>query len=949
VGRSVRGPGAAGKDKDKVLGRITSGAAVAVPSTPGRTRTVGFVAGLVVAVLAALALSVAPAWATTAHVVTANFGSPGSNDLGGFPPGSPSAVVVDQASGDLFVIDPAHTDAGGGLAPRVQRFAADGTPEAEFPIDATQYTGPQTIAIDPDNGGALYVGAYDLIGNGVVLKYDLDGTAGGTLTPAADTSFNPAALAVDPSNGEVYVGASDTGTGAQIVEVFDHEGTWLRSLDGRDDEDSPFANVTALAVDGSSRLYVTDVGKTRVDRFSSTGDFELTVVNGNDRGVTVGALAADPTNDELYVVENNSQVEYFSAGGASHLDVFNPFGAFITGVAVNGGDGTDPLDRTVYLADNGQSLGLIATPADGPTVTTTGSSAVGATSATLEGTIDPAGGSNVTYRFEYGLDGVNYGSSTDDTPVSSAGPVSATPTGLLPNSDYHFRIVGTNQETGATVYGGDATFHTDPAPPVVDGAPPFASDIKVDGARINGTVDPRGTMTNYSVEYGTDTTYGSSAPGGQLEGQGDQPAIVDLTGLAPDTEYHYRIVADNGIGGVQHGADATFRTAPATPAGASSVSAVAATLVGTIRLGGHATKYRFEWGDANYGHLTDERDAPGGTGLVTVTDKIDGLTPGTKYHVRVIARDTVTNVTTTGVDGTFTTDPAAIAVTGDVTGVTPTQATFAGDADTHGLAGTYRFYVESSTSTYTSSTEPVTIPPGGGPVTVSGALTDLLPGQTYTVRFTVQSSGYTAFGDAVTFSTPEQPPVLPPPPPPTVADPYGCAAPVLKAYNSHPRPGDAITIAGTDLGVGGTVALGDRTVTPTSWSATSVSIVVPDDAKGSLPLTINCGKASNTIAIQMYQAPSNRFTTPKGKVKGSTATVTLKVPGPGDITVRGAGLKTVKRHVGKAGTYSVKATLSTSGKKSLRRHKRLPRTLHVSFKPNGGTTVTKRVKVTFRR
>lgn len=930
------------------MGRNTSGAAVAVPFTPGRIRT--GVAGVVVAVIASLALSVASAGATTGHSVSATFGIPGSADPGGFPSNSgPTGVVVDQATGDIYATDPGPTD-GSPPAPRVERFDAAGNPLSEFPIDATQYNNPQSIAIDPANG-SLYVGAFDASG-GIVLKYALDGTPQGTLSPAAGTSFSVGALAVDPTDGDVYVGATD-GAGAPLVEVFGAGGTPSAPLDVSHGGDAPFAGVTALAVDGGGRLYVTNGSRTRVDRFSTAGAFQATVVDGTLRGVTLGALAADPDSDELYVVENNSFVEYLSAGGDDHLDVFNPAGGNITGVAVNAAGVTDAADGTVYLADAAQSLGLIAAPFAGPTVTTTGSSAVGATSATFEGSVNPEG-AETTYRFEYGTDGVNYGLGTFDVSAGSGTtdvPVTGTPTDpLLPNTTYHFRIVGSDPNTfGHVISGGDRTFTTDAAPPIVDGTPPFASLITDHGATLNATVNPQGTSTTYSIEYGPTATYGQTVSGAvPLEGQGDQPVSLPVTGLAPDTEYHFRVVATNGVGTDPVGADRTFFTAPAEAAGASSVTAVTADLTGTVNPHGHATTYHFEYGETGFDKSTTDRPAGSGGGPVTVTAPIDTLKPGTTYQVRVVATDG-NNITTTGVAGTFTTDPAATVTTGAVTDVTPTAATFSGQVDTHDLGGTYRFYVESSTSTYISTTTTVTIPPGAAPGTVSGSLTDLRPGQTYRVRLTVLSSGYTALGDVVEFTTPEQPPLLPPPPPPpTVANPYGCAAPVLNAYNAHPKPGDTIRIAGADLGTGGSVALGAQAVTPTSWSATSLTFVVPDDAKGSLPLTVNCGKASNTIAIQMYQAPPNAFTI-KSKVKKGTATLTLKVPGPGDIRVTGPDVRPVKRHVGKAGTYSVKVTLTAAGKRSVRRHRSLPRSLSVTFKPNGGTTAKKTAKVTYRR
>lgn len=912
----------------------------------GRVRAV---VGVVAAAIAILALGVAPAGATTGHNFTGGFGVPFSTDPGGFSGGSPVGVAVDQATGAVYATDPGRFDPNTfAAAPRVEQFDAAGAFQAEFPIDPNAYGSPQAIAIDPNGAGALWVGVTDnATGTGTVVKYSLTGTPSGDVTvPDAGTTLNPSAVAVDPTTGNVFVGGSD-GNGAPIVEVFDDTGAWQATFDGSDNNDGPFQGVGSIAVDGSSHVYVVDPGKSRVDRFSTSGTFQTTVPSAGGP-VAPGVVAADPSSDEVYVTENSTRVEVFTAGGAAHQDLFSGFVGNLTGLAVNSGTGT------IYFADQGSSVGQIATSFAGSTVTTTGSSAVGATSATLEGDVNPEG-IDTNYAFEYGT-GPDFENRSPGGAVgndSSNHSVSDQVAGLLPNTKYYYRVVGDNADFSGSVRGGALTFTTDPAAPIIENTPSYASEIQPTGAKLNGTINPQGSDTNWHFEYGTDTTYGSTASGASpITGQGDQSVVTDpLTTLTPGTLYHFRLVANNGTGGDQVGPDRTFRTAPAAAAGASSVTGISAVLVGTVNPQGHATTYHFEYGESApaYGSTTPERSAGSGNGDTTVTTSIEKLKPGTTYHVRVIATDTTTNITTTGVDGTFTTNPAPDATTGEVTGVTTDGATFNGTADTHGIGGSFTFYVTATSSPFVARTDAVAIPAGGAAGSVSARLTGLQPGQTYTVRLGVDSSLVTTVGDTVTFTTAPLPPVQPPAPPPTVSNPYGCANPVLSAYNSHPKPGDRITVSGSDLGVGGTIALGNETITPDGWTSTSIAFVVPDDASGSLPLTINCGKVSNTVAVQMYQAPSNTFATPKGKVKGSTASVTLKVPGPGDITVKGAGLKTAKKHVGKAGTYTVKATLSASGKKSLKRHKKLSRTLSVSFRPNGGTSATKKVKVTFKR
>ena len=83
-------------------------------------------------------------------------------------------------------------------------------------------------------------------------------------------------------------------------------------------------------------------------------------------------------------------------------------------------------------------------------------------------------------------------------------------------------------------------------------------------ATVGGTVNPKGTATTWTVEYGPTTDYGSTtSPVDAGSGTTDVPVSAELSGLTPATEYHFRIVATNA-GGTAAGADATFTT-PAPP------------------------------------------------------------------------------------------------------------------------------------------------------------------------------------------------------------------------------------------------------------------------------------------------------------------------------------------------------------------------------------------------
>jgi hypothetical protein len=133
--------------------------------------------------------------------------------------------------------------------------------------------------------------------------------------------------------------------------------------------------------------------------------------------------------------------------------------------------------------------------------------------------------------------------------------------GLAPGTTYHYAVVVYNGN--ATTTGPQQSFTTSPAesptPPVVGSQ--SAQFVNENSAVIEGELNPGGGETTYAVQYGTSTAYGSSAPGPTALAPftSAQGTIAALTGLAPGTTYHYRIVASNGAG-TGYGPDATFTT-----------------------------------------------------------------------------------------------------------------------------------------------------------------------------------------------------------------------------------------------------------------------------------------------------------------------------------------------------------------------------------------------------
>jgi hypothetical protein len=220
-----------------------------------------------------------------------------------------------------------------------------------------------------------------------------------------------------------------------------------------------------------------------------------------------------------------------------------------------------------------------------PTSTTEGSTGVGYHQATLTGSVNPNGGPEPHYYFEYGTT-TAYGSYVPAPPGSGLGshgsaavPVSATPMGLKDNTRYHYRLVASTW--AGSSYGADKEVVT-PAPPPVANTE-AATGLSETAATLDGSVNPEETTTTYQFEYwprSKPTEIMKIPSTAQSVGNGTSNVHVSQRPetLAPLTEYTYRVVAVSA-GGTTYGKEATFRTAPfmvnhavASPGGAESMS-----------------------------------------------------------------------------------------------------------------------------------------------------------------------------------------------------------------------------------------------------------------------------------------------------------------------------------------------------------------------------------------
>ncbi len=138
-----------------------------------------------------------------------------------------------------------------------------------------------------------------------------------------------------------------------------------------------------------------------------------------------------------------------------------------------------------------------------------------------------------------------------------------------------------------------------------------------------------------------------------------------------------------------------------TTGSASSIATTAGTVHADVTPHGLATTYAFQYGTSTaYGLQTTSHSAGSGTATVAVSVRIAGLTPGVRYHYRVIASNA--DGTSVGSDHSFRTalPPAkAPRVLGtapfapDASGVSFTALLNPGGATT-----TYRFQYGTSTA-----------------------------------------------------------------------------------------------------------------------------------------------------------------------------------------------------------------------------------------------------------
>ncbi len=382
-----------------------------------------------------------------------------------------------------------------------------------------------------------------------------------------------------------------------------------------------FASVTStpidIAVGPHGELYTIDVNpahpKPLIDEFEANGLFAKAIdgeqtpgIGGNREAGGFGGgprgVAVDPTNGNVTVSV------YSSSQHRGVIDEFSSSGVFLSQITeTEEGLGLGEVSEMIFGADG--LLYVVDNTASAVDVFDSGATLPGVlvaeaterlqTSALLSGSVNPEEDELIECYFEYVTEAEYDPQSPDpyvagskapcepapvDIPANSVfNPVQAHINGLVSGTTYRYRLVATTGGTFGGTNASEGLAFTAPGVPTVDSV--AATNISSEFVEFSGQIDPHGADTSYAFEYVDDADYAPGAENPYVAGRlvpvsgfvdigaGAPTGSVDVSvsqsvsGLRPNTSYHFRLVATNSLEGVElgtvAGTDEIFTTEPA--------------------------------------------------------------------------------------------------------------------------------------------------------------------------------------------------------------------------------------------------------------------------------------------------------------------------------------------------------------------------------------------------
>ncbi len=401
----------------------------------------------------------------------------------------------------------------------------------------------------------------------------------------------PGGIAVDPSTGDIYV--ADTGNNR--VDKFSASGEFLRAWGwGVKDDSSELQTCTTsceigipgkgagqlngvvgVAVDPTSGdVYTVNRRDGRVQRFTANGAF-VEAFGGYGSGA--GEFGSQLPSRGDIAVDAGGQV-LVTDPAKNRVAVFDSNGVFASEIATGGYTVAIGPGGLVYVGSEGETVGVYefeASPAPGAWTLKREVSlqesygpvalAVSPVSGNLIAEVTAGYGASTTYALKE-FDSTGKLVATTRLP-EMVPPGSEYPPVLsfgLATSAAHFpefeagAVYVVNQPANEVIIRAEG----EPQEPRIEGVRP--TNVSTGFADLSAQLNPKGAATEYAFEYGPTAAYGASAPAtpGHLAAGFEATTVgAHLTGLAPGTTYHFRLVARNALGTVQS-ADQTFATYP---------------------------------------------------------------------------------------------------------------------------------------------------------------------------------------------------------------------------------------------------------------------------------------------------------------------------------------------------------------------------------------------------
>jgi hypothetical protein len=205
-------------------------------------------------------------------------------------------------------------------------------------------------------------------------------------------------------------------------------------------------------------------------------------------------------------------------------------------------------------------------------------------------------------------------------------------------------------------------------------------------------------------------------------------------------------------------------------------------------------------------------------------------------------------------------------------------------------------------------------------------------------------------------------------PPAPVTAYVGANAPIAFSFNfaSSVSPPPSFALAATTTLAKATISISDggtfaaASVDPTTHRAPAATrtatVAIPRNAKpGSYDVTLTAKTAAGGTVTQVAKLQVTKPAIKIGKAKldkaKGTATLSVKVPGAGTLSLSGKGITKVKRNVKAAKAKTVKLTIKLKGKAkaTLLETGKAKVKANVNFKPRAGSAVSKTKPITVKK